>query len=202
MSLRSAVMAQFKKPTGLLGLVVGWLMSVLSANRRRNRWIVGLLKLSGNARVLEWGCGPGIGIAACLENCPSARILAVDHSSLMVRQASARHAAAIKAGKLRIIEGSLKEALPHAPFDAIFSSNVLQFVEGKAEAIALMKNMLAPGGVAASGFQPRAANARPEDALAWAEEIKALHERAGFARVKVEILDLKPMPVACVLGYV
>jgi trans-aconitate methyltransferase len=199
MSLRSAIVSQFGKPRGIAGALAGWIMANRPSNRRRNRWTVSLLNCSPNGRVLEWGCGPGIGIEACLRACESARIVAVDHSPLMVRKARARNSAAVARGQALILEGDFSTAQAYAPFDIVFSCNVLQFAEDKAAALAQIREMLAPGGISASTFQPRTPKATAETALAWAKEIAELHRAAGFGPVSIEVLDLSP-PAVCVLG--
>ena len=200
MSVRQTVVAQFRKPSGGLGAAAGWIMANRPSNRRRNAWTVSLLGLTPGARVLEWGCGPGIAVAACLKAEPAAQILAIDHSPVMAAQARRRNAPAIETDKAQIMVGDLSDAAGFAPFDAIFSCNVLQFAEDKAAALALMRRLLAPGGRVANTFQPRTGKARPEDALRWAEEVKAASENAGFVDVCIETLALKPVPAVCVTG--
>ena len=49
------VRAQFARPTGLSGRVVGWIMASRASNRRRNVWTVSLLDVQRHDRVLEIG---------------------------------------------------------------------------------------------------------------------------------------------------
>ena len=65
MSLRSRIVSQFKRPSGPLGHLVGWIMQVRGSNRERTLWTVGLLNVEPEDRILELGCGPGVGVEAC-----------------------------------------------------------------------------------------------------------------------------------------
>ena len=56
------IVAQFGKPTGLLGKFAGLIMSKRGSNLERNMWAISLLELQPKDRVLEVGFGPGIAI--------------------------------------------------------------------------------------------------------------------------------------------
>jgi ubiquinone/menaquinone biosynthesis C-methylase UbiE len=60
---------------------------------------------------------------------PTGRVVGIDHSALMVKQAGRRNQAAIEAGVVDLKLGGL-EVLPQLgeTFDKIFSVNVLQFL--------------------------------------------------------------------------
>jgi hypothetical protein len=49
------VRAQFGRPTGVLGRVLGWTLASRPSNRRRNVWTVSLLNVQRHDRVLEIG---------------------------------------------------------------------------------------------------------------------------------------------------
>ena len=55
---------QFRKPTGFLGWVAGWIMAHRASNTTRNRWTVDLLNIKETDHVLEIGFGPGLSIAS------------------------------------------------------------------------------------------------------------------------------------------
>ena len=61
---RHGGVAQFHQPTGAAGHVAGWIMGRRSSNVARNRWAVRLLDVQPSDRVIEFGCGPGVAIAA------------------------------------------------------------------------------------------------------------------------------------------
>jgi cyclopropane fatty-acyl-phospholipid synthase-like methyltransferase len=198
MSLRDAIVSQFERPRGWLGRIAGWILATRGANVRRNRWTVDLLAPLSGERVLEVGCGPGVALALCLAR-PGVRAVGVDHSTLMVKQAAKRNARAVKDGRLALVEGTI-DALPSdAPFDRLFSINVIQFVDRRAF-VARAAALLKPGGVMATTYQPRHAKATRADALTMAAELTDLMTAAGFSGVRVEELELKPVPAVCVLG--
>src|SRR5262245_38279780 len=89
------VRAQFTRPTGLFGRVVGWILASRSSNRRRNVWSVSLLDVQRHDRVLEIGFGPGIAVREISRIAVDGYVCGLDHSKEMVRQATKRNAAAV-----------------------------------------------------------------------------------------------------------
>ena len=90
MSLGAKFAAQFRKPEGRLGAFAGWIMANRGSNRQRNDWTVELLEIAPGDRVLEFGCGPGLALAAAAARATSGRLVGIDHSSVMIEQARAR----------------------------------------------------------------------------------------------------------------
>jgi ubiquinone/menaquinone biosynthesis C-methylase UbiE len=72
-------------------------MAHRGSNRQRNLWVVSLLDVQPTDRVLEIGFGPGLAIAELARRATRGHIYGIDHSEVMVRQASKRNAAAIRA---------------------------------------------------------------------------------------------------------
>ena len=128
---------QFRKPTGLLGWVAGWIMAHRASNTTRNRWTVDLLNIKETDHVLEIGFGPGLSIASAARLARQGVVVGIDHSVLMLRTATHRNHAAIEAGRVELKVGEL-ESLPTLgeTFDKAFSVNVFQFVEDRREAYA------------------------------------------------------------------
>ena len=197
MSLRSSVVSQFQRPRGLLGRVAGWILAGRGSNLQRNRWTVDLVDAAHGEFVLEVGCGPGVALELCLKRA-GVRAVGVDHSDVMIAQAGKRNRRAVKAGRLKLVEGTV-ETLREGPFDKAFSINVIQFVD-RAAFVAQMKRLLKPGGLLATTYQPRRANATRADALKLATQLTEVLSAAGFAALRTEELDLKPVPAVCVIG--
>jgi cyclopropane fatty-acyl-phospholipid synthase-like methyltransferase len=165
----------------------------------RNRWTVDLLDPRSGQRVLEIGCGPGVALELCLSRM-SVKAVGVDHSGLMIGQASRRNATALRAGRLQLIEGTIDDVPRElAPFDKLFSINVIQFVD-RAAFIARAKALLKPGGIFAATYQPRHAKATRADALKMAAQLTELLRAEEFSHLRTEEIDLKPVPAVCVLG--
>jgi ubiquinone/menaquinone biosynthesis C-methylase UbiE len=195
------LIAQFGKPQGRLGALAGWIMSHRSSNRQRNLWTVDLLKIAPADRVLELGSGPGLALAAAAERVKTGRVVGVDHSAVMIEQASRRLRKLGLEDRVELRLGGVETLKSlSGPFDKILSANVVQFVPDKPALYALFLRLLAPGGQMATTYQPRHRGATAEDAHRTAEEIKGLMERAGFSHIRIEVLPLKPIPAVSVIG--
>ena len=193
--------SQFRKPTGVLGWVAGWIMAHRSSNTTRNRWTVDLLNIKETDRVLEIGFGPGLSIASAARLARQGVVVGIDHSVLMRRAATRRNHAAIEAGRVELKVGGL-DSLPTLgeTFDKVFSVNVFLFLEDRREALRTIRSVLKPGGLVATTYQPRHRGARPEDADAFARQLSNQMQDLGFRDIVTEKLDLKPLPAICVLG--
>jgi len=88
--LALAIRSQFRQPRGFVGWLVRWEMALRASNRQRNVWAVGLLGVEPTDRVLEIGFGPGIAIRELSRRATHGLVYGVDHSAVMVRQATQR----------------------------------------------------------------------------------------------------------------
>jgi len=196
----TAVRAQFGHPTGFWGRGAGLVMAHRSSNRRRNAWVVSLLDAQPNDRVLEIGFGPGLAIRELSRIAHAGYVCGIDHSELMVRQASRRNADGIRRGVVDLRLGSV-DALPalDAPFDKILAVNAAMFWTDPGARIAALRGLLRAGGVIAVAHQPRGPGASDDAAAAKGREMAATLAEEGFSEVRVETLPLKPA-VVCALG--
>jgi ubiquinone/menaquinone biosynthesis C-methylase UbiE len=85
-------------------------MANRSSTVERNDWAVSLLKLQPTDRVLEIGFGPGVAIQKMSEFVKEGLIWGIDHSEVMLRQASKRNKEAISADRVRLLLGSLEKS--------------------------------------------------------------------------------------------
>jgi ubiquinone/menaquinone biosynthesis C-methylase UbiE len=181
--------------------VTGWVFAHRPSNRRRNAWVVSLLEVRPADRILEIGFGPGIGVAR-LVRADAGHVTGIDHSDVMLRQASRRNAAAIRAGRVTLIQASADELPPDlGPFDAVLAVNSLGFWSEAGERLAELHGRLVPGGRIAIASQPRSPGATASTARSAAAGIEDLVRSAGFERIRTETLPLSP-PVVCVLAAV
>lgn len=196
----SGMVRQFGHPRGIGGRMSGSLMAHRPSNRQRNRWAVALLEPGPSDRVLEIGFGPGVAIAELARRIPRGRVYGIDHSALMVRRASRRNRAAVRAGRVQLVQASV-DRLPHVdgPLDAILSVNSLWFWPDPAQRLRELRDLLRPGGRIALVSQPRRPGANRDTTDEAARRLHDLLADAGFAHLRVETLDLDP-PVACVLA--
>lgn len=196
--LRAALVAQFRKPHGLLGRLAGLIMRHRSSNRQRNRWMVELMELEPAMRVLEIGCGPGYALRAMLANCPDLSIHALDHSEVMIAIAKS---SLPNGAKVAFSHGdvTLLETLP-AGFDRICCANVHQFWLDEKAILKTCWQKLEVGGKLFITYLPRSQN--PTNAMAdqEAERLQTLLLKVGFAEVNRYDLPLKPTKAVCVVA--
>ena len=115
---------QFAKPEGTLGWFVGHVMAM--KNQERSEFVFSILELRPEDRVLEIGFGPGADLQRASR--AAAFVAGIDHSDVMVKQASRRNASAIRDGRVQVQLGSAnKLPFPEAHFDKIFAINSAQF---------------------------------------------------------------------------
>src|SRR5215469_15204635 len=194
------VIGQAHHPRGAAGRVTAWEMAHRPSNRQRSGWVVSLLGVQLAGQVLEIGFGPGLAVAA-LVRAGAGHVYGIDHSGVMLRQASRRNAAAIRAGRVTLIRASVDQ-LPLAldgPLDAILAVNSLAFWPAPAQRLAELRQLLAPGGRIAIASQPRCPGATADTSRSAARQIEDLLKDAGFIHLSTETLPLSP-PVACVLA--
>ena len=196
-----AMVAQFHRPHGLGGRAAGWVMAHRGSNRKRNIWAAGLLDVQPDDRVLELGFGPGIAIEAMAGRATRGLVVGIDHSEVMVRQATRHNRGAVRAGRVDLRLGNAQE-LPafDAPFDKILAVNSLMFWDDPVARLKELRALLRPGGTIAIAYQPRGPQATDETAARAGREIAGHFATAGFTDVRVETLTLKPTAVVCVLG--
>jgi ubiquinone/menaquinone biosynthesis C-methylase UbiE len=170
------------------------------SNRQRSTWVVSLLDVQPADQILEIGFGPGVAVAR-LVRAGAGHVYGLDHSGVMLRHASRRNAAAIRAGRVTLINASVDQLPPalDGPFDAILAINSLGFWPAPAERLAELGRRLAIGGRIAIASQPRCPGATADTTRSAAREIENLLTDAGFTQLRTEFLPLDP-PVACVLA--
>jgi len=200
--LAMAIRSQFIRPRGFVGWLVGWEMALRSSNRQRNVWAVGLLGVEPSDRVLEIGFGPGIAIRELSRRATHGFVCGVDHSAVMVRQATRRNADAVRVGRVALRCGSAEHLPAFAePFDKVLAVNNLGMWREPDELLKELHRLMRPGGRIAIVSQPRCPGATAETTVAAGREIAARLTAAGFTRIRSDTLALKP-PVVCVIGEI
>lgn len=201
MSIMSHMMSQFRKPRGVGGYVAGWIMAKRPSNRTRNFWTVDLLNIEATHRVLEIGFGPGIALERVASQVTDGEVVGIDHSEMMLRQAAARIKKKIDSDRLRLTVGTVEQPPRDlGTFDRVFSINVVQFWQDPQQVFSDLFTRLNPGGVIATTYQPRHRGANAEDADRMANSIAAWMSATAFEDVRIERLELQPIPVVCVIG--
>jgi len=194
------VRAQFGRPTGFSGRVVGWIMASRASNRQRNVWTVSLLDVQRRDRVLEIGFGPGIAVREISRLAVEGFVCGLDHSDEMVRQATRRNAAAIRTGRVDLRLGSVDRLPVFAePFDKVLAVNAIMFWDQSIDRLRELRRVMRTGGRIAIAHQPRGPGATDATAAARGEEIATSLTQAGFSEVRVRTMRLKPA-VVCAIG--
>lgn len=198
----AAIMGQFGHPRGAAGRVAGWVMAHRRSNRQRNSWVVSLLEVQPTENVREIGFGPGLAIAELSRRVgEQAHVYGIDHSDVMLRQATRRNAAAIVAGRVTLRRASVDQLPPAlgGPFDAILAVSSLGLWPAPTERLGELRRRLRPGRRIAIASQPRCPEATASTSRTAARKIEALLQGAGYTKTRTQTLDLNP-PVVCVLA--
>jgi SAM-dependent methyltransferase len=185
--------SQFARPRGLLGQLAARLMR--RGNAPLNLWMVDLLEVTPQDRVLEVGFGPGVALAELLARASDGFVAGVDASELMVRQARSRHANAIATGQLEIRQGDAS-SLPYddATFDKVCGTHVIYFWLDALATVRELRRVLRLGGTLALAYQERdrmpprnAAGLTHAGARLFGPgEVEEVVRAAGFEDVRVE----------------
>jgi len=187
----------FIKPEGPLGWLAGHIMAI--RNRDRGEFVLALLDFQPKDRVLEIGFGPGADVRRASDM--AGFVAGVDHSSLMVKQASQRNAAAIREGRVALkLAPANQLPFEDAEFDKIFAINSAQFWKDSVNTIKEVRRVLKPGGKLALAIQPRNKGATEDHAYQAGRGLADAMKKAGFAEVYCESRSMKPVSTVCALG--
>lgn len=188
---------QFGHPRGVLGALVGHLMAL--KNQKRSRWVLETLALKSGEAVLEIGFGSGADVRRAADAVgPSGRVVGVDVSEVMVRQASRRNRAAIKAGYVTLQNGeALALAFDDNSFDAAFSVNSAQFWPDLERGFAELFRVVRENGRAVIAVQPMKRGATLEDSKRWVQKLSDAARRTSW-HIEATALGPTRPPVATV----
>lgn len=98
---------QFANPQGVMGKLAGFLMQANDKNQ--SSWVVSNSRIKPNAKVLEIGYGPGLGIESASGFAYEGFTAGIDISNIMLMQASKRNAENISKGKVKLLQGNVDE---------------------------------------------------------------------------------------------
>ena len=160
MSLKDRfLMRTFGRPEGLLGRLGGLILA--RANRKFAEEVVGFLDIEPGARFLEVGFGPGVGIELLARATPHGTVAGIDVSKEMLKQARARNAAALGAGRVVLRHGTV-ERMPfeNDAFDLALAINSMQVWPDIDAGLREIRRVLRAGGRLALAFTPRSGQPR------------------------------------------
>ena len=126
MGLLSKIFSNTRKPEGFFGRMMVNGMNG-GGHARLAEWGLSFVKIAEDANVLDVGCGGGANIARHLIRCPRGKVTGIDYSPVSVKKSREVNAAAIAAGRCKVVEGSA-DALPFEDvcFDLVTAIHVLE----------------------------------------------------------------------------
>ena len=177
------------------------------------RWggnVVSWLRLRGDERVLDAGCGSGRVTAQLLERLPNGQVVALDGSADMLTEARRRLVRAVEEKRLELIQADLRAPLPlEQPVDAILSTATFHWLPDHAALYRQLAAVLTPGGQLAAQYGGVGNIARVRKAIdaawplddAWPgpwnfsapEQARTYLADAGFVDVEAWLKD-EPIP--------
>jgi ubiquinone/menaquinone biosynthesis C-methylase UbiE len=153
------LMRMFGRPEGVLGRLGGIILA--RTNRSFAQELVTFLDIGASEKILEVGFGPGVGIELLTKAANAGTIAGVDPSAEMVKQATARNAAAIRAGAVDLHRGTVA-SMPFEDnaFDTVIAINAMQVWPDATAGLREIRRVLTRGGRLAVGFTPNAGQPR------------------------------------------
>jgi ubiquinone/menaquinone biosynthesis C-methylase UbiE len=153
-----------------------------------NGWMVRLLEVRPDDRVLDVGCGPGLAVAAAAAVAQRGLVVGVDASATMVRQARRTNRAALRDGRVEIHQGRAEHlTFPEGNFTKVCSLNSVQFWAPPELGLRELHRVLRPGGLAAVVLMARSDDSwssRPgQSRPSWLEAMERTMRAAGFGEV-------------------
>ena len=128
------------------------------------------------------------------------KVVGVDHSGEMVRQATRRNRDAVDRGLVELHQMDANGLRALEPgFDKVLVVNSLGFWPQPADRLVDLRSIMSEGGVIAIVSQPRCPGATNVHTERAEQEIRQQLHQAGFSDLRSERLELDP-PVVCVLA--
>jgi len=170
------LMRMFGRPRGCLGRLGGLMMARI--NEPCAAWVIGLLDIQPQDKVLEIGFGPGVALQLMVRLTPAEFVAGIDSSEVMVKQATVRNAKAIKCGRVELRHGSV-ESLPFEGnvFEIALAINSMQVWGDVAGGLREIRRVLKIGGKIALGFTPYSGQSK--------DGVPELLTNAGFTNTRV-----------------
>jgi ubiquinone/menaquinone biosynthesis C-methylase UbiE len=172
-----------------------------------DRWLVDLLDVQPEDRVLEVGFGPGVAIELIAARATRGLVAGVDPSDVMVRQATKRSWQAVEAGRVQLQQGTVSALpFPDSSFTKALALHSIYFWPSLEQGLRELYRVLSPGGRLAVGvrmYQPKAGRLNPsrygltEDQV---QDIKSTLESVGFRDVETQQRVLRRETITAILG--
>jgi len=126
-------------------------------------------------------------------------IMGIDHSQIMLAQASQRNADGLASGRVVLTLGSVAMlAELKGVYNNIFTVNVFQFWDGPVAMLRALRSLPCLGGMLATTYMPPQRGATDQDAITKGDTIAACLKEAGLTRIQCELKPMKPVSAVCV----
>jgi ubiquinone/menaquinone biosynthesis C-methylase UbiE len=195
---------QFARPSGWLGRLAG---SLMSKGADDDRWLVDLLDVQPEDRVLEVGFGPGVAIELIAARASRGLVAGIDPSDVMVRQASKRNWQAVQAGRVQLRQGTVSALpFPDSSFTKALALHSIYFWPSLEQGLRELYRVLSPGGRLAIGvrmYQPNAGRLNPsrygltDDQV---QDITSSLESVDFGNVETQQRKLRRETITAILA--
>jgi cyclopropane fatty-acyl-phospholipid synthase-like methyltransferase len=142
----------------------------------RLSWAVDQLKIAGNDRLLEIGCGRGVAVSLICPLLTSGTITAIDRSAVAIEAARQRNEVHIAAGKAAFSHAALEDLEePARSFDKIFAINVNLFWLDATRGLDVVRSLLAPDGTLFLFYEPPSLAGRKQAEAKLLANLEANH---------------------------
>jgi len=192
--------AQFARPTGLVGRMVGSLMAF--RNSGMNEFAVEMLDLQSEDQTLEIGFGPGVTIGLIAERSPRGHVCGIDISDVMVRQASQRNRELIDAGRVELSLASVSDIpYEYSRFTRVLAVNSFQYWPTPEHNLHEIQRVLRPDGKLVIVMRTDKPGSSPSPVVTaeQVEEVAGLVRWTGFRDVSISGRKAG-YAAACVVG--
>ena len=146
MNLYATLIDLGRKPSGLLGRLIGALMNI--GHRDAYDWGLSYFLIAPNSIVLDVGCGGGGAIKLLAEKASEGKVYGIDHSIDIVGLARQVNKQFIESGRVEIDHGSVSQ-LPYSEnmFDTVTAFETIEFWPNLSDDFKEVRRFLKPGGV-------------------------------------------------------
>lgn len=142
----------------------------------RLSWAVDQLKIAGDERLLEIGCGRGVAVSLVCPLLTTGTITAIDRSAIAINAARQKNAAHLAAGKVSFRHAALEDMTePSRSFDKIFAINVNRFWVGATRGLDGVRKLLAPDGTLFLFYEPPSLAGRKQAEAKLLANLEANH---------------------------
>jgi len=168
---------------------------------QRLLWAVETLAVQADDLILEIGCGHGIAVSLVCKMLTSGTgtVTAIDRSQTMIDMATKRNQSYVAAGKASFRCAALEEAdFGKERFNKIFAIRVNFFIQQPTRQLAILKQLLTPGGALYLFYDPPIATQTPPFVNDATQSLQA----HGFAVKEVLSKELQAVQGVCIVAEV